>query len=242
MMIKPHLFSPPPPLHISHRNLCFVSVAFGPQEFDSRGTRSPWHLPVQPSLDFTAPELVAGVATSPNSDMFSLGALIYELYSGHPLLQSNGNILTYKMEVENMARTGECGSSVRRESSRGRGRTHAYTLVCWPADFLSCLLLPLCPPAGPNYNKGNPFPPKLLEDMGGLLHANPSNRLNAERFAASNFFIEDGLLRALKFLDHFLERDTMHKSQFLQTLQGIWKGFEPRILQFKVGRSGGAIG
>ena len=122
--------------------------------------------------------------------------------------------------------------------SRDQGRTLACLLT-----LLSFWLFSLfSPPTGPNYNKGNPFPPKLLEDMGGLLHANPSNRLNAERFAASNFFIEDGLLRALKFLDHFLERDTMHKSQFLQTLQGIWKGFEPRILQFKVGRSGGAIG
>lgn len=95
-------------------------VVSGLQEFDSRGTRTPWHLPKQPSLDFTAPELVAGVATSPNSDMFSLGALIYELYSGHPLLQSNGNILTYKMEIENMARAGECKSA--RKQARQAGR------------------------------------------------------------------------------------------------------------------------
>jgi Mn-containing catalase len=41
-------------------------------------------------------------------------------------------------------------------------------------------------------------------------------------------------LRALRFLDHMLERDNMQKSEFLKALSDMWKDFDSRVLRYKV--------
>ncbi|KAF9609206.1 hypothetical protein IFM89_014047 [Coptis chinensis] len=50
----------------------------------------------------------------------------------------------------------------------------------------------------------------------------------------SPFFRDDTRLRALRFLDHMLERDNMQKSEFLKALSDMWKDFDSRVLRYKV--------
>ncbi|KAH0463253.1 hypothetical protein IEQ34_007835 [Dendrobium chrysotoxum] len=50
----------------------------------------------------------------------------------------------------------------------------------------------------------------------------------------SSFFRDDTRLRALRFLDHMLERDNMQKTEFLKALSDMWKDFDARILRYKV--------
>ncbi|KAL5989632.1 hypothetical protein ACLOJK_010525 [Asimina triloba] len=53
------------------------------------------------------------------------------------------------------------------------------------------------------------------------------------RLAGSPFFRDDTRLRALRFLDHMLERDNMQKSEFLKALSDMWKDFDSRVLRYK---------
>jgi SCY1-like protein 2 len=67
-----------------------------------------------------------------------------------------------------------------------------------------------------------------------MLSANESSRPSALDFTGSPFFRDDTRLRALRFLDHMLERDNMQKSEFLKALSGMWKEFDARVLRYKV--------
>ncbi|CAJ1978204.1 unnamed protein product [Sphenostylis stenocarpa] len=59
-------------------------------------------------------------------------------------------------------------------------------------------------------------------------------QIYASHFAGSPFFRHDSRLRALRFLDHMLERDNMQKSEFLKALSDMWKDFDSRVLRYKV--------
>ncbi|XP_022883845.1 SCY1-like protein 2 [Olea europaea var. sylvestris] len=78
------------------------------------------------------------------------------------------------------------------------------------------------------------IPRELVPELQRMLSANEAIRPSAMDFTGSPFFREDTRLRALRFLDHMLERDNMQKSEFLKALSDMWKDFDSRVLRYKV--------
>ncbi|EFJ36554.1 hypothetical protein SELMODRAFT_165698 [Selaginella moellendorffii] len=78
------------------------------------------------------------------------------------------------------------------------------------------------------------IPPELVHDLKRMLSPAELSRPTASEFTGSPFFREDTRLRALRFLDHMLERDNIQKSDFLKALSGMWTEFDPRVLRYKV--------
>ncbi|KAL0359964.1 UNVERIFIED_CONTAM: SCY1-like protein 2 [Sesamum radiatum] len=146
-------------------------------------------LPLQPSINYTAPELVRSKTSSVGSasDVFSLACLVYHLIARKPLFDCHNNVKMYMNSLTYL--TSEAFSAIPRE---------------------------------------------LIPDLQRMLSANEALRPTAIDFTGSSFFREDTRLRALRFLDHMLERDNMQKSEFLKALSDMWKDFDPRVLRFKV--------
>ncbi|KAG8378548.1 hypothetical protein BUALT_Bualt08G0148400 [Buddleja alternifolia] len=146
-------------------------------------------LPLQPSINYTAPELVRSKTSSVGSasDIFSFACLAYHLIARKPLFDCHNNVKMYMNSLTYL--TSEAFSAIPRE---------------------------------------------LAPDLQRMLSANEASRPTALDFTGSSFFREDTRLRALRFLDHMLERDNMQKSQFLKALSDMWKDFDPRVLRYKV--------
>uniref|UniRef100_A0A0D6R132 Protein kinase domain-containing protein n=1 Tax=Araucaria cunninghamii TaxID=56994 RepID=A0A0D6R132_ARACU len=146
-------------------------------------------VPLQPSLNYTAPELVRTKMSNItwSSDIFSLGCLAYHLIARKPLLDCNNNARTYTSKIAYLSHD----------------------------DFSN-------------------IPSDLLHDLRRMLNADETSRPSALDFTGSPFFRDDTRLRALRFLDHMLERDNMQKSEFLKALSGMWKDFDARVLRYKV--------
>ncbi|OVA12283.1 Protein kinase domain [Macleaya cordata] len=146
-------------------------------------------LPLQPSLNYTAPELVRSKAPTAgcSSDMFSFGCLAFHLIARKPLLDCHNNVKMYM-------------------------------------NTLSYL----------QHESFSSMPPDLVTDLQRMLSMNEASRPSALDFTGSPFFRDDTRLRALRFLDHMLERDNMQKSEFLKALSDMWKDFDSRVLRYKV--------
>ncbi|KAL9269986.1 SCY1-like protein [Drosera capensis] len=146
-------------------------------------------LPLQPSLNYTAPELVRSKEPSVScpSDIFSFACLAYHLITRKPLLDCHNNVKMYMNSLNYL--TNEAFSSI---------------------------------------------PSELVPDLQRMLSVNESQRPSASDFTGSLFFRNDTRLRALRFLDHMLERDNMQKSEFLKALSDMWKDFDSRVLRYKV--------
>ncbi|CAI9757785.1 unnamed protein product [Fraxinus pennsylvanica] len=146
-------------------------------------------LPLQPSLNYTAPELVRSKTSSVgcSSDIFSFGCLAYHLIAHKPLFDCHNNVKMYMNSLNYLS--SEAFSSIPRE---------------------------------------------LVPELQRMLSANEALRPSAMDFTGSPFFREDTRLRALRFLDHMLERDNMQKSEFLKALSDMWKDFDSRVLRYKV--------
>ncbi|XVF37320.1 hypothetical protein REPUB_Repub19eG0135600 [Reevesia pubescens] len=146
-------------------------------------------IPLQPSLKYTAPEMVRSKATSAgsSSDIFSFGCLAYHLIGRKPLFDCHNNVKMYMNTLTYLSN--EAFSSI---------------------------------------------PPELTHYLQRMLSANESIRPSALDFTGSPFFRDDTRLRALRFLDHMLERDNMQKSEFLKALSDMWKDFDSRVLRYKV--------
>ncbi|KAG4201012.1 hypothetical protein ERO13_A05G249800v2 [Gossypium hirsutum] len=159
--------------------------AFHYSEYDTEDSV----MPLQPSLNYTAPELVRSKSSSVgwSSDIFSYGCLAYHLVARKPLFDCNNNVKMYM-----------------------------NTLTYLSSEAFSSI------------------PPELIHDLQRMLSANESTRPSALDFTGSPFFRDDTRLRALRFLDHMLERDNMQKSEFLKALSDMWKDFDSRVLQYKV--------
>ncbi|KAG6388921.1 hypothetical protein SASPL_150357 [Salvia splendens] len=146
-------------------------------------------LPLQPSINYTAPELVRSKTASVGSaaDIFSFACLSYHLIAQKPLFDCNNNVKMYMNNLTYL--TNEAFSKIPRE---------------------------------------------LVPDLQRMLSTNEAARPTALDFTGSSFFREDTRLRALRFLDHLLERDNMQKTEFLKALSDMWKDFDPRVLRYKV--------
>ncbi|KAL1291256.1 hypothetical protein HN51_059804 [Arachis hypogaea] len=146
-------------------------------------------LPLQPSLNYTAPELVRSTVPSAgwSSDIFSFGCVAYHLIARKSLFDCHNNVKMY-----------------------------TNTLTYLSSDAFSSI------------------PSELVHDLQRMLSPNESSRPTAMDFTGSPFFRTDTRLRALRFLDHMLERDNMQKSEFLKALSDMWKDFDSRVLRYKV--------
>nr|GEW32845.1 SCY1-like protein 2 [Tanacetum cinerariifolium] len=146
-------------------------------------------LPIQPSLNYTAPELVRSKAPSYgcSSDIFSFACLAFHLIAKKPLFDCHNNVKMYMNKLTYLSN--EAFSSI---------------------------------------------PHELVADLKRMLSANDALRPTALDFTGSPFFRDDTRLRALRFLDHMLERDNMQKSEFLKALLDMWKDFDARVLRYKV--------
>jgi SCY1-like protein 2 len=78
------------------------------------------------------------------------------------------------------------------------------------------------------------IPSDIVKDLRLMLNVDEVSRPSALDFTGSAFFRDDTRLRALRFLDHMLERDNMQKTQFLKALADMWTGFDARVLRYKV--------
>ncbi|KAI4320120.1 hypothetical protein MLD38_033631 [Melastoma candidum] len=172
----------------------FVDQAFGKStnveafhysEYDAEDSV----LPLQPSLNYTAPELVRSGTSSAgsSSDIFSFGCLAYHLITHKPLFDCHNNVKMYN-----------------------------NTLMYLSRESFSDM------------------PSEIVPDLQRMLSANESFRPTALDFTGSPFFRQDTRLRALRFLDHMLERDNMQKSEFLKAFSDMWKDFDSRVLRYKV--------
>ncbi|CAK7328806.1 unnamed protein product [Dovyalis caffra] len=161
------------------------SQAFHYAEYDVEDSM----LPLQPSLNYTAPELVRSKAPSAgcSSDIFSFGCLAYQLIAHKPLIDCHNNVKMYMNALNYLS-------------------SEAFSSI----------------------------PQELVPDLQRMLSANESTRLTAMDFTGSPFFRNDTRLRALRFLDHMLERDNMQKSEFIKALSDMWKDFDSRVLRYKV--------
>lgn len=146
-------------------------------------------LPLQPSLNYTAPELVRSKTFSGGccSDIFSFGCLAYHLIARKPLLDCHNNVKMYMNTLHYLS-------------------SEAFSSI----------------------------PPELVSDLQRMLSVNESFRPTAMDFTGSLFFRNDTRLRALRFLDHMIERDNMQKTEFLKALTEMWKDFDSRVLRYKV--------
>ncbi|WCJ34967.1 Protein kinase family protein with ARM repeat domain [Euphorbia peplus] len=146
-------------------------------------------LPLQPSLNYTAPELVRHKSPSAgcSSDIFSFGCLAYHLIAHKPLFDCHNNVKMYMNALNYLS-------------------SEAFSSI----------------------------PPELVPDLQRMISGNESFRPTAMDFTGSPFFRDDTRLRALRFLDHMLERDNMQKSEFLKALSDMWKDFDSRVLRYKV--------
>ncbi|KAF7100959.1 hypothetical protein CFC21_102386 [Triticum aestivum] len=146
-------------------------------------------LPLQPSLNYTAPELVRSGDSKVGStcDIFSFGCLAYHLVAHRPLLDCHNNVKMYMNSLTYL--TSEAFSNI-------------------PTD--------------------------LVADLRNMLSVDAASRPSAMAFTGSSFFRHDTRLRALRFLDHLLERDNMQKTEFLKALSDMWKDFDSRVLRYKV--------
>lgn len=174
------------------------AVSAGQSSTDS-STVQPFHyseydvedslLPLQPSLNYTAPELVRTKASSYgcSSDIFSFACLAFRLIAKKPLFDCHNNVKMYM-----------------------------NSLTYLSSDSFSSI------------------PPELVTDLKRMLSPNEALRPTALDFTGSPFFRDDTRLRALRFLDHMLERDNMQKSEFLKALLDMWKDFDARVLRYKV--------
>lgn len=146
-------------------------------------------LPLQPPLNYTAPELTRSGASfaHTSSDMYSLGCLAYHLLARHPLIDAKNNLKTYTSKVTYL-------------------RSESFSDI----------------------------PLELAHDLQRMLSLDELSRPSALDFTGSPFFREDTRLRAIRFLDHMLERDNMQKSDFLKALSGMWTSFDARVLCYKV--------
>ncbi|KAK1325199.1 hypothetical protein QJS10_CPA01g02138 [Acorus calamus] len=146
-------------------------------------------LPLQPSLNYTSPELVHNKPTASgcSSDIFSFGCLAYHLIARKPLLDCHNNVKMYMNSLTYLSH--EAFSSI---------------------------------------------PSELTSDLRRMLSVDENARPAALDFTGSPFFREDTRLRALRFLDHMLERDNMQKTEFLKSLSDMWKEFDSRVLRYKV--------
>ncbi|KAG0559084.1 hypothetical protein KC19_10G077800 [Ceratodon purpureus] len=146
-------------------------------------------MPLQPPLDYTAPELTRKGTGGPvaSTDIFSLALLAYHLISRQSLLQCSNNLQTYLSKVSYL----------------------------------------------PNENFSS-VPAEIGQDLRRMLSSDEHSRPRALDFTSSPFFRDDTRLRALRFLDHMLERDNMQKTQFLKAMSDMWTSFDARVLRFKV--------
>uniref|UniRef100_A0A0D9V2X3 Protein kinase domain-containing protein n=1 Tax=Leersia perrieri TaxID=77586 RepID=A0A0D9V2X3_9ORYZ len=146
-------------------------------------------LPLQPSLNYTAPELVRSGESKVGSacDIFSFGCLAYHLVARRPLLDCHNNVKMYMNSLTYL--TSEAFSNI---------------------------------------------PTELVVDLQRMLSVDVAARPSAMAFTGSSFFRDDTRLRALRFLDHLLERDNMQKTEFLKALSDMWKDFDSRVLRYKV--------
>ncbi|CAH9073024.1 unnamed protein product [Cuscuta epithymum] len=146
-------------------------------------------IPLQPSLNYTAPELVRSKANSIgfSSDIFSFGCLAYHLIARKPLLDCHNNVKMYMNSLNYLS-------------------SEAFSSI----------------------------PKELVPDLQRMLATDEATRPTSIDFTGSSFFRDDTRLRALRFLDHMLERDNMQKSEFLKALSDMWKEFDSRVLRYKV--------
>ncbi|KAJ9166945.1 hypothetical protein P3X46_021634 [Hevea brasiliensis] len=146
-------------------------------------------LPLQPSINYTAPELIRSKSPSAgcSSDIFSFGCLAYHLTARKPLFDCHNNVKMYMNTLNYLS-------------------SEAFSSI----------------------------PQDLVPDLQRMISANESFRPTAMDFTGSPFFRNDTRLRALRFLDHMLERDNMQKSEFLKALSDMWKDFDSRVLRYKV--------
>lgn len=146
-------------------------------------------LPLQPPLNYIAPELTRSGAsfTRTSSDIFSLGCLAYHLLARHPLVDSKNNLKTYTSKITYLM-------------------SESFSEI----------------------------PSELVQDLRHMLSFDDLTRPSALDFTGSPYFRDDTRLRAIRFLDHMLERDNMQKSEFLKALSTMWTGFDARVLRYKV--------
>ncbi|KOM49311.1 hypothetical protein LR48_Vigan08g013800 [Vigna angularis] len=211
-------------------------------------------LPLQPSLNYTAPELVrsTGSSAGSSSDIFSLGCLAYHLITRKSLFDCHNNVKMYTNTLTYLS--SDAFSSIPSELVHDLQRMLSPNESSRPTamDFTGCgscshslaatFLENLCRLGLLTLAVKTTLATMLLmvEEIGVNAgerfgsKAKHNDEMTSEHDEGSPFFRHDTRLRALRFLDHMLERDNMQKTEFLKALSDMWKDFDSRVLRYKV--------
>ncbi|PPR94712.1 hypothetical protein GOBAR_AA25969 [Gossypium barbadense] len=189
---------------------CANVQAFHYGEYDTEDSV----MPLQPSLNYTAPELVRSKASSAgcSSDIFSFGCLAYHLIARKPLFACHNNVKTYMNTLTYLPN--EAFSSIPQEVIHDLQRMLSANESVRPSAL--------------------DFTEKYVSQRGKDCLRNSGIQQIQINMLKSPFFRDDTRLRALRFLDHLLEKDSMQKSEFLKALSDMWKDFDSRVLRYKV--------
>ncbi|CAD7699579.1 unnamed protein product, partial [Ostreobium quekettii] len=77
-------------------------------------------------------------------------------------------------------------------------------------------------------------PAKFEGTLRTMLSLAREGRPQAADLSKCPYFQEDLAVRALVFLDGFVQRDDLQKASFLKDLDGMWEKFDARIIRYKV--------
>jgi hypothetical protein len=146
-------------------------------------------LPLQPYLEYLAPEIVYLKRYSANSDSFSLGCLIFELYTGRRLLQQGDGGGMGGMSVATSTRV----------LSEVNGYKGAIERALYPSLDLSGL------------------PLELHKPLQELLSVDPQRRLSIQGFLDSSYF-NDIVMRSIVYLSSLPSKDPSEKATFFNGL------------------------
>ncbi|RVW82902.1 SCY1-like protein 2 [Vitis vinifera] len=224
-------------------------------------------LPLQPALNYTAPELVRsrGSPAGSASDIFSFGCLAYHLIAHKPLFDCHNNVkmvlfaLTFDMFSQALkvpitphlilvsclsdhaSLAVAMGNNSGKASLKGHWEVVLNGHICW-RHVGGCLswALDTFYTNSLTYLTNEAFTsiPQswflICKECFLQMSLLGQQLWNLQVGPGSPFFRDDTRLRALRFLDHMLERDNMQKSEFLKALSDMWKDFDSRVLRYKV--------